>query len=152
MGESATTERCGAGIRGVAMGIDAVVWFVLFIISGLLVGAITGDLQTSGSSMNADLAGTGALASFILWLGLSIGYHVVLEWWSGKTVGKALVKIEATDADGSSLSLQSSIVRNVLRLIDFLPFFYLVGIGSLLISDQSQRIGDRLANTTVVRS
>jgi len=152
MAESETTKRCGAGIRGVAMGIDAVVWFVLFLVSGLLIGAITGDLQTSGGSMNADLGGTIALVSLVLWLGLSIGYHVLLEWWFGKTIGKALVNIEATDTDGSSLSLRSSIVRNVLRLVDFLPFLYLVGIASLLVSDQSKRIGDRLANTTVVRS
>lgn len=134
------------------MAIDAVVWFVLFLVSGLLVGGITGDLQTSGGTMTADLAGTSALVSLVLWLGLSISYHVLLEWRFRKTVGKALVKIEATDTDGSSLSLRSSIVRNVLRLIDFLPFFYLVGIGSLLVSDHSKRIGDRVANTAVVRS
>jgi uncharacterized RDD family membrane protein YckC len=53
--------------------------------------------------------------------------------------------------DGSPLSLGSSVVRNVLRLVDFLPVFYLVGIVSLVFSDANQRLGDRFGGTVVVR-
>jgi uncharacterized RDD family membrane protein YckC len=144
-------EECGVGIRGVAMAIDSVVWFALFFVSTFLVAAIIGDIQTSGGTINADLEGTPALVSFILWLGLSLGYHVLLEWRFGKTIGKTLVKIRATNADGSPLSLRSSLVRNVLRLADFLPLLYLVGIVSLILSDRSKRLGDRLADTVVIR-
>ena len=150
MGDS-TAEECGVGIRGVAIAIDSIIWFLLFIAAGLIVGAITGDLQTSGGMTSTDLEGTAALLSFVLWLGLSIGYHTVLEWRFGKTIGKGLVKIEARDADGSPLSLRSSVVRNVLRLIDFLPLGYLVGIVSIIVSDHSKRLGDRLGNTVVIR-
>lgn len=146
-----TSEKCGVGIRGVAMAIDSVVWFALFFVSTFLVAAVIGDIQTSEATMNADLEGTPALVSLVLWFGLSLGYHALLEWRFGRTIGKALVKIRATNADGSSLSLRSSLLRNVLRLVDFLPFFYLIGIVSLVLSDRSRRLGDRLADTVVVR-
>lgn len=151
MGNDDAPEECGVGIRGVAMAIDSVVWFALFFVSTFLVAAITGDIQTSGATTNADLEGTPALVSLILWFGLSLGYHALLEWRFGRTIGKALVKIRATNADGSPLSLQSSLVRNVLRLVDFLPLLYLVGIVSLTLSDRSKRLGDRVADTVVVR-
>ena len=146
-----TPEECGFGIRGVAMAIDSVVWVALFFGSAFVVATVVGDIQTSGATTNADLEGTPALVSLVLWFGLSLGYHALLEWRFGRTIGKALVKIRATNADGSSLSLQSSLVRNVLRLVDFLPFFYLIGIVSLILSDRSKRLGDRLADTVVVR-
>lgn len=146
-----TPERCGIVIRGVAMAIDSIVWFALFFVSTFLVAAIIGDIQTSGTTTNADLEGVSALVSLVLWMGLSIGYHALLEWRFGRTIGKAAVKIRATNSDGSSLSLQSSLVRNVLRLVDFLPFFYVVGIVSLALSDHSKRLGDRFADTIVVR-
>jgi uncharacterized RDD family membrane protein YckC len=151
MENDAAPEECGVGIRSVAIAIDSVVWFALFFWSGFLVAAFTGELQISGGAINADLEGTPALVSLILWFVLSLGYHTLLEWRFGRTIGKSLVKIRATSADGAPLSLRSSLVRNVLRLIDFLPFFYLVGIVSLILSDRYERLGDRLANTVVVR-
>lgn len=151
MEDDDTPKRCGTGIRGVAIAIDSVVWFVLFFGSVFLVGALTGDIQTSGATTSTDLQGTPALISFVLWLGVSLSYHTLLEWRFGRTIGKALVKIRARGANGSPLSLRSSIVRNVLRLVDFLPFLYFVGIVSLVLSDRSERLGDRLADTVVVR-
>lgn len=40
-----TEEKCGASIRGVAVALDTVVWFVLFLMSTLLIGMITGVLR-----------------------------------------------------------------------------------------------------------
>lgn len=55
------------------------------------------------------------------------------------------------EVNGSPLSLRASLVRNALRLVDFLPVFYLVGIAALTTSDRKQRPGARVADTVVVR-
>lgn len=142
----------GIGIRGAAMAVDSSVWFVLFFVSTYLVALVSGQLVLDSSGVNADLTGTPALVGFFLFLGLAIGYHTILEWHYGKTIGKSLVGIRVTEDDGSSLTFQSSLVRNVLRLVDFVPIFYLVGIFFVAISDRKQRLGDRFGSSVVVRS
>lgn len=87
----------------------------------------------------------------LLWLGLSLGYHTLLEWLFGKTIGKYLVSIKVIADDGSPLTFRSSLVRNVVRLIDFLPSFYPIGIIVLLGSDHPKRLGDRVAEMVVGR-
>lgn len=144
-------ETCGIGIRGVALGIDSVVWFVLLFVAIYPIAAITGDITTVGGHTDASLEGTPALAAFGLWLGLSLSYHALLEWQYGQTLGKYLVKIRAADADGSTLSLRTATVRNALRLVDFLPVLYVLGIASIGLSDRRRRLGDRVADTIVVR-
>ena len=150
--QSSISERCGIGIRGVAMSIDAVVWMGLFVVAVSVVGALTGQMESTASGVDTDLEGTPAALGLGLWLVLSIGYHTVLEWRFGKTLGKYLVGIRVTGADGSSLTLRASLLRNVVRLVDWLPLFYGVGIVVLVLSDRQNRLGDRVAGTAVIRS
>jgi len=42
-------------------------------------------------------------------------------------------------------------VRNFLRIVDFLPAFYVVGVIAILATSQNQRLGDLAAGTLVVR-
>ncbi|WP_049907034.1 RDD family protein [Halovivax asiaticus] len=148
---SNTQRRCGVGIRGVAMAIDSVVWIGLFMVAIPAVGLVTGDLQTSSTRIETNLDGGPALAGLGLWLAISILYHTVLEWRWGKTLGKYLVSIEVTRPDGSAPSFLGSLLRNVFRLVDWLPAFYLVGIVTLAVSKSERRLGDRVGNTIVVR-
>ncbi|QSG08758.1 RDD family protein [Halapricum desulfuricans] len=148
---SNTKRRCGVGIRGVAMAIDSIIWMALFMITVSAVGLMTGDLQTTSEGVETNLEGGAALAGLTLWLAVSILYHTVLEWRWGKTLGKYLVSIKVTGVDGKSPSLLGSLLRNLLRLIDWLPFFYLVGIVTIAVSKSDRRLGDRVGNTIVVR-
>ncbi|QSG11699.1 putative membrane protein YckC, RDD family [Halapricum desulfuricans] len=148
---SNTKRRCGVGIRGVAMAIDSIIWMALFMITVSAVGLVTGDLQTTSEGVETNLEGGAALAGLTLWLAVSILYHTVLEWRWGKTLGKYLVSIKVTGVDGKSPSLLGSLLRNLLRLIDWLPFFYLVGIVTIAVSKSDRRLGDRVGNTIVVR-
>ncbi|MFB6107627.1 MAG: RDD family protein [Haloplanus sp.] len=143
-------DCCGIGIRGVAIGIDSFVWIALLFVATLATGTFTGHLATGAQGMNANLSGAPAAISLILWFVLALGYHTVLEWRFGKTIGKALVNIRVTAVDGSSPTLGESVVRNVVRLVDWLPGLYLVGIVGTVVSERKQRLGDRLAGTTVV--
>lgn len=144
-------RRCGVGIRGVAMAIDSVVWIALFMFAVTAIGYVTGDLQTTSEGIEANLHGGPALGALALWFGLSIGYHTLLEWRWGKTLGKYLVSIEVTTDSGSPPSLQASFLRNLFRLVDWLPLFYLVGIVAILTTTEDKRLGDRFGNTVVVR-
>jgi uncharacterized RDD family membrane protein YckC len=83
---------------------------------------------------------------------ITFGYAMVLEWfWRGQTVGKRLMKLRVMDAHGLRLLPSQVIVRNLLRAIDVLPAFYLVGGTAALVSRHAQRLGDLAANTVVVR-
>lgn len=143
---------CGLGIRGVAMAIDSVVWMGLFATSVTTVGLLTGQVESGATGINTDLEGTAAWLGLALWLGLAISYHTLLEWRVGKTVGKYLVAIRVTTVDGTHPSLSAVLIRNLVRLVDWLPLFYAVGIVALLTSDRAQRLGDRVGDTVVVRT
>jgi uncharacterized RDD family membrane protein YckC len=148
---SNTERRCGVGIRGVAMAIDSIVWLALFMVVVSAVGVVSGDLQTTSEGIETNLEGGPALVGLGLWLAVSIMYHTLLEWRWGKTLGKYLVSIKVTRPDGSSPSLFGSLLRNVVRLIDWLPFFYLIGIVTVAVSKSDRRLGDYVGNTIVVR-
>lgn len=83
---------------------------------------------------------------------LSIGYGIVTEWlWRGQTLGKRLLRLRVVDAQGLRLQFSQIVIRNLLRSVDMLPAFYLVGGVTALLSRRAQRLGDLAANTVVVR-
>ncbi|MFB6120530.1 MAG: RDD family protein [Halobacteriaceae archaeon] len=151
MDDADSPDTCGLGIRGVSMAIDSGVWFVFLFVAIYPVAAATGQLETTAEGVNASLEGTPATVALGLWLALGIGYHTLAEWRYGKTIGKYLVSIRVVGDDGAAPSLRASLVRNALRLVDWLPLFYLVGIVALLLSDRDRRLGDRVGDTLVVR-
>lgn len=85
------------------------------------------------------------------WLALLwVSYYAVLEGLFGATLGKRLAGLRVTDLEGRRIGWQAAILRNVARLLDVLPFLYLLGGILTLVSRQHQRLGDRLAGTLVV--
>jgi uncharacterized RDD family membrane protein YckC len=54
--------------------------------------------------------------------------------------------------DGQPLTRQKVAIRTVLRLVDGLPFLYLVGFIAMVASKQKQRLGDMAAGTIVVKA
>lgn len=89
----------------------------------------------------------GILTYFVI----SIGYGIVTEWyWQGQTLGKRLLKLRVMDEHGLRLQFSQIVIRNLLRFVDSLPVFYMVGGLACLISRRAQRLGDFAANTIVV--
>ncbi len=90
-----------------------------------------------------------ALISFIIYL----GYAMILEWrWQGQTIGKKLFHLRVMDSQGLKLQGNQVFIRNLMRVIDSLPFAYLVGGVAAFFSPQSQRLGDMVANTVVIHT
>lgn len=102
----------------------------------------------------SDTASGGLLLAFAL-LGVFLvqfGYPVLFEvLGSGRTPGKRWTGLRVVKATGGPVDFGSSVVRNLLRLVDMLPFAYLVGMIAVLASRRNQRLGDMAAGTIVVR-
>lgn len=82
-----------------------------------------------------------------------IGYGFFCEWlWRGQTFGKRLLRLRVVDAYGMRLQFSQIVIRNLLRFVDMLPAFYLVGGIATLLNARTQRLGDLAANTVVIRS
>jgi uncharacterized RDD family membrane protein YckC len=75
------------------------------------------------------------------------------EATSGQTLGKQLMNIRVVDETTlQHLDFGRSMVRNILRIIDWLPFLYLIGFILIATNDRKQRIGDMAARSIVVKT
>lgn len=137
-----TLSYQGIGPRLVAQVVDTVVLIVLFLLVGFaLSGSFTFEYQ--GEAAYPFLSAYGLIVLL---------YFAILEGTMGATFGKKLVKIKVVREDGSSCGIRPAFVRTLLRIIDGLPFLYIIGMVLIARSDKKQRLGDRLAKTVVVKA
>ncbi len=133
-----------------------------FIIDTILVGVVALILSFSGlifgSFFSTMRRGVGApnltimIFVGIIIAGFTLFYAFLLEGYWGQTIGKKVVGVVVVKEDGSKCTYEASIIRNLLRIIDSFPQFYIVGLIVIAITDRRQRVGDRLANTVVVKT
>lgn len=89
----------------------------------------------------------------VFFFALNIGYAICLEWyWNGQTAGKRVFGLRVMDINGLRMRPSQIVIRNLLRAVDGLPAFYLLGGTMCLASRHLQRLGDLAANTIVVRT
>jgi uncharacterized RDD family membrane protein YckC len=99
---------------------------------------------------SADISAAFATLVFFV---VRTGYAIILEWyWQGQTIGKRLLGLRVMDVNGLRLQPSQIIIRNLLRAVDSLPLFYLVGGLACLVNSHGQRLGDLAANTIVIKS
>src|SRR5271166_4407590 len=80
------------------------------------------------------------------------GYFVIWELSSGgRSLGKMALELRVVCDGGTPITLRESLVRNLLRVVDFLPANYLVGLIAMVVSAEGKRLGDVAAGTVVVR-
>ncbi len=85
-----------------------------------------------------------ALAIYLL-------YHPLLELlMHGRTPGKRRAGVRIVMRNGSTPTVGALLIRNIMRLLDCLPMFYVVGLVSCLITAQRVRLGDLAAGTVLV--
>ena len=91
--------------------------------------------------------------------GLFLLVMFLLEWFypvffeiyrRGQTPGKRAMGIKVLQDSGIPVGWTTSLIRNLLRVVDFLPLFYGFGIVSMLLTKDFRRLGDLAAGTLVV--
>lgn len=129
-------------LRCLAWGLDLVCIVTLVRITQTAVGLL--------AMLSPDVANALGILSYFV---VSIGYGMALEWfWRGQTVGKKILRLRVVDAHGLRLQFSQIAIRNLLRFVDSLPLFYLVGGVACLVSRRGQRLGDLAANTVVIHT
>ena len=138
----------GVGSRFIALLIDMLLWFAgLFLL--LFLGLIFIPAIHVASQISAKWAS--ALIIFTVFL-LNWGYFTLFEaFWNGQTPGKKIAKIRVIQITGRPIGIFESMARNFIRYIDQIPSVYVVGVISMFVTKQHQRLGDLAAGTLVVR-
>ena len=123
--------------------------FFAFAIDLLIRGVIIFILSVL--SIPFDSFGMGGGFFLILLFIIEWLYPVLFEvFMRGQTPGKKVLSISVINDDLSPVTLGTSLVRNLLRTVDFLPLFYLTGLICMLSNRRFQRLGDLAAGTLVI--
>jgi uncharacterized RDD family membrane protein YckC len=119
-----------------AWAIDLAIRFAIIMAVGMVA------LQFGEAGMGVMLLA----AFFVEWL-LPAWFEAV---WRGQTPGKRAMGLTVLNDDGTPVRWPGALTRNLLRAVDFLPFFYGIGLAAMLVSRDFKRLGDLAAGTVVV--
>ena len=143
-------STCFAGLwlRFVALLLDCLLFCAVFFpVTRLVKGAWI--MSAEDHRWNYGLFVTDPLC--IAFLVMMILYFVILEGLTGVTFGKWVAGLRVERVEGGRPGLTKGLLRNVLRIIDGLPAFNILGIVLILTSVEKARFGDRIAGTRVVK-
>src|SRR5688572_13515372 len=141
----------GAGSRSYAFVID---WHIRFVLA--LAWLVVGSLLYAGRIALVDDAWTSLERDYLLAVLLPMaiiyfGYHPILEiLMRGSTPGKRMAGVRIVTRTGDIPGMGALLIRNVFRLIDSLPFAYLIGLATALFTEQHVRFGDIAAGTLLI--
>ena len=119
-------------------------WIVDAVIIGVGVGVIFGVVAVISGRLAGLLSPLFGIAAF--------AYFIYFEGAYGQTLGKRVLGIVVVEDDGTACDFTDSLLRNLLRVVDVLPGFYILGLVVILLTDENQRIGDVVAGTVVVEA
>ena len=124
--------------------------FILDVVAVLAAGSLLQRILAAAEGIFQDLgAGVLVIAYFAIWT----LYGMLCEfYWNGQTLGKWLLGLRVVDATGLELQFYQVAIRNLVRSVDLLPAFGLVGGLTMLCNRRLQRLGDLAAGTIVIRT
>ncbi len=142
-------QVAGIGSRFLATLVDTLLIVLLqiaiFVVSSLIMYAL--DRSGLSEELSPWVNALYGLVSFVFYT----GYYVLFEMlWNGQSPAKRWLGLRVIRRDGTPITLSESLIRNLARLVDFLPFAYGVGLITMFIDKQSRRLGDLAAGTLVV--
>jgi uncharacterized membrane protein SpoIIM required for sporulation/uncharacterized RDD family membrane protein YckC len=147
-GVDARLVLAGPGARSLAFLLDwlirtALAAIYLLLASWLILGNFRFDIGPDEESLWY-LAG--AMPATIIYL----LYHLILEpLMAGRTPGKRLAGLRILTSEALVPSTGALITRNVFRLIDSMPVFYVVGLLFVFFGKRHLRLGDLAAGTVL---
>jgi len=148
-------ELAGLGSRFLALCIDvliqgAILTALIIIYSLFLatIGAAEARLRLPPAIASALPI---ALVSILIFV-ITIGYFIIFEvWWDGRSPGKRALGLRVIRDAGFPIDWGSSVIRNLVRIIEATLGFYLLSTISVLLSKENKRLGDIAAGTIVIR-
>ena len=139
----------GLGSRGAAFLFDTIFLMIVYIVLLavlLWLDNVTAIIDTLDLLSSATITVIIILNFLIVW-----GYFVLFEFFSkGRTLGKIVVGLRVIQENGQSLTFLTSCIRNFLRIIDFLPGFFFIGMLLIFLHPKHKRLGDLASGTIVV--
>lgn len=141
-------DIAGIGSRFLAAIIDTLLIGVAEIIIILLVVLTMSSLDLDSGGSGGILVAAGTLLTFvILW-----GYYIAFEMlWNGQSPGKRLIGLRVVREGGRPITFIGSAIRNLIRIVDFLPAMYGLGVVVMFIDRRARRLGDLAGGTLVVK-
>lgn len=134
----------GQGSRCAAFAIDALLRYGAAALLWLLA-------RWAADFAVADLHGLAFAAVTLAFFSAQWIYFIAFETLGdGQTPGKRWMGLRVLDLEGSPPVFSAVALRNLLRIVDMLPVFYLLGHTVLFATPRRQRIGDLIARTVVV--
>jgi uncharacterized RDD family membrane protein YckC len=154
-------EIAGIGSRIVAALID-LLWMALLLIAATAIPLILFEgarsaVKQIGSNVarSRGFDGVDALGLAVVvlaWFVVIWGYYIAAELLTdGRSPGKKSVGIRVVRVDGFPIGATESIIRNLVRMVDFMPMLYGTGLLTVLVSPDARRLGDLAAGTIVVK-
>ena len=147
----------GIGSRCVALLVDSFVqgfsFVVVLIVTVLIFAALPRIATAPRHNPPADPAKWAIALMILIPFLLQWGYFALFEaFWNGQTPGKRMLRLRVIQQSGRPIGLFESMARNLIRIIDMLPGFYLIGAVCIFATRRQQRLGDMVAGTLVVHS
>lgn len=147
-------EVAGIASRCIAAAIDT--FIILLIQIGIYLTLFATLIVTFGELelSNLDESAIGWIVAILGLIGFALlwGYYIFFELrWNGQSPGKRKMHLRVVRTDGMPITFTESLIRNLVRLIDFLPAYYGLGLIVVFVNGQARRLGDLAAGTLVVR-
>jgi uncharacterized RDD family membrane protein YckC len=150
-------ELAGLGSRFLALVIDQAIQFAvaLAIFFAVLAAAsrLPAQRAVAASGEIEKIAGAIAVALIVaLIFTIFFGYFIAFETlWNGQTPGKKVLGIRVVRDGGFPLDFGAALIRNLIRVGEFVLGYYLLAAISTVLSPENKRLGDLAAGTIVVR-
>lgn len=137
-------QQAGLASRMIAFIIDLLVQYALLFLLFFAVGAV--------ASAGLELGGVAAAVVFVGVFLILFGYPAGFETlWHGRTPGKAALGLRVVTLEGAPIRFRHAAIRAILGIIDLYGTSGAVGVISVLVTARSQRLGDIVAGTIVLR-
>jgi uncharacterized RDD family membrane protein YckC len=122
--------------------------YIIFYIGFYFIAKYFGQSYTSEEgSLVMKVEGSSALGCMVFWFAI---LALMERLANRQSIGKMIFGLRVVKPDGTNASLGNTTVRHLFDLIDFLPFFGIVGMIVASQNNRKQRVGDLVAKTIVI--
>lgn len=138
-------EVAGLGERIVARLIDLAIFFLIFFL-GFFIGGLANWFTHNNDVTNGIIV--------VVYGVLFVFYDLIFEiFMNGQSIGKRIMKIKVISLDGGQPRVGQYFLRWLFRIVDFLLTWPgLVALIVAAVSDKTQRVGDIVAGTILIRT